>query len=59
VVRCATTASISVIDSGAYGNRLVWTAISAVQTNGLARTYSGTYTVENGVIVSASIAQTG
>ena len=54
----ATTASISVIDSGTYSNGSVWTTISAAQTDGSARTYSGTYTVDNGVIVSASITQT-
>jgi hypothetical protein len=49
---------ISVIDSGTYSNGSVWTTISAAQTDGSARTYSGTYTVDNGVIVSASITQT-
>jgi hypothetical protein len=33
-------------------------AISATQTDGSVNTYSGTYTVENGVITSANIEQT-
>lgn len=53
-----TTASITITDSGTYSNGSVWTTISAAQADGSARTYSGTYTVGNGVIVSASITQT-
>ena len=54
----ATTASISVTASGTYSDGSVWTTISATQTDGSVRTYSGTYTVDNGVIMSASITQT-
>jgi hypothetical protein len=53
-----TTASISVTASGVYDDGTVWTHISATQTDGTVRTYDGTYTVANGVIVSASITQT-
>jgi hypothetical protein len=37
----------------------VQTSISAVQSDGSTNTYYGTYYVTNGVITSASIAQTG
>jgi hypothetical protein len=53
-----TTASIRVTAYGTYSDGSVWTTISAVQDDGTVRTYSGTYTVENGVIVSASLTQT-
>ena len=33
------------------------TTLSAVQSDGSVRTYTGTYTVSNGVIVSADITQ--
>ena len=54
----ATTASISVTAYGTTGDGAVWTTISAVQSDGSVRTYSGTYTVTGGVITSADIAQT-
>ena len=54
----STTASISVDDYGTYSDGTVWTHISAIQTDGTVKTYDGTYTVANGVIVSASMTQT-
>ncbi len=53
----ATTASVTVTASDTSGG-VVQVTISAVQDNGSVRTYAGTYTVRNGVITSASIAQT-
>ena len=43
---------------GTWNDGTVWADISALQTDGTTRTYSGTYTVANGVIVSANISQT-
>lgn len=54
----STTASISVDDYGTYNDDTVWTHISALQTDGPVKTYDGTYTVANGVVVSANITQT-
>jgi hypothetical protein len=54
----ATTASITVTSYGTWNDGTVWADISALQTDGTTRTYSGTYTVANGVIVSANITQT-
>jgi hypothetical protein len=54
----STTASISVTDYGTYSDGTVWADISAVQTDGTVKTYDGTYTVANGVIVSANMTQT-
>jgi hypothetical protein len=54
----ATTASISVTSYGTYQDGTVWTSISAVQSDGSLRTYTGTYTVATGHIVSAHITQT-
>ena len=54
----ATTASITVTSYGTWSDGTVWADISALQTDGTTRTYSGTYTVANGVIVSANITQT-
>ena len=53
-----TTASISVISFGTWDDGTVWTDLSATQLDGSVRTYSGTYTVHNGVITSANITQT-
>jgi hypothetical protein len=50
-----TTASISITSYGTWSNGTVWCYISAVQYSGAVNTYYGTYTVANGVIVSASI----
>jgi len=41
-----------------WGSDTVQVAISATQTDGSVNTYSGTYTVENGLITSANIEQT-
>ena len=54
----ATTASIDVSSYGTWNDGTVWADISATQTDGSVRTYSGTYTVSNGAIVSANISQT-
>jgi len=54
-----TTASISITSYGTWSNGTVWCYISAVQYSGAVNTYYGTYTVANGVIVSASIQQVG
>jgi hypothetical protein len=54
----ATTASIDITSYGTWNDGTVWADISATQTDGSIRTYSGTYTVANGVIVSANITQT-
>jgi hypothetical protein len=54
-----TTTSISITSYGTWSNGTVWCYISAVQYSGAVNTYYGTYTVANGVIVSASIRQVG
>jgi hypothetical protein len=54
----ATTASITMYNSSNWGSGEVTTYLSAVQADGSTRTYYGTYYVSNGVITSASIAQT-
>ena len=54
----ATTASVDVTSYGTWNDGTVWADISALQTDGTTRTYNGTYTVANGVIVSANITQT-
>ena len=54
----ATTASVDVTSYGTWNDGTVWADISALQTDGTTRTYSGIYTVANGVIVSANITQT-
>ncbi len=54
----ATTASIDITSYGTWNDGTVWADISATQTDGSIRTYSGTYTVANSVIVSANIIQT-
>lgn len=54
----ATTASITMYNSSNWGSGEVTTYLSALQTDGSTRTYYGTYYVSNGVITSASIAQT-
>jgi hypothetical protein len=53
-----TTASISVISYGTWGDGTVWTDLSATQLDGSVKTYSGTYSVQDGVLVSAHITQT-
>ena len=54
----AATASVDVTSYGTWNDGTVWADISALQTDGTTRTYSGIYTVANGVIVSANITQT-
>jgi hypothetical protein len=54
----ATTASITMYNSSNWGSGEVTTHLSALQTDGSTRTYYGTYYVSNGLITSASIAQT-
>jgi hypothetical protein len=51
----STTASISVTADGTWSDGTVWTDLSATQLDGSVQTYSGTYTVSDGVITSASI----
>ena len=53
-----TTASITLYDQTDWGSGTVHAYLSALQLDGSTRTYVGTYTVSNGVIVSANIAQT-
>lgn len=52
-----TTAAISVTSAENSGSDQVMASISATQTDGSVRNYGGTYTVQNGVIVSAQITQ--
>jgi len=54
----ATTASISLGTFSASGSDQVTVSLSADHTDGSTTTYQGTYTVQNGVIVSANITQT-
>jgi len=53
-----TTASISVTSYGTWSSGKVWADISAVQLDGSVKTYSGTYTVRDGVLAAADITQT-
>lgn len=52
-----TTAAIAVTAAEDFGSDQATASISATQTDGSVRNYSGTYTVRNGVIVSAQITQ--
>ena len=54
----ATTASLTMYNSSNWGSGEVTTYLSALQSDGSTRTYYGIYYVSNGVITSASIAQT-
>jgi hypothetical protein len=54
----STTASITLGTYSYWGANGVQASLIATQTDGTVKTYSGTYTVSNGVIVSASITQT-
>src|SRR5215469_12200031 len=58
VAGSATTASVDVTSYGTWNDGTVWADISPTQADGSIRTYSETYTVANGVIVSANITQT-
>jgi hypothetical protein len=50
-----TTESISLGTFSYFGSGQVQTGLSALQTNGAVYTYTGTYTVQNGIIVAAHI----
>ena len=52
-----TTESISLGTFSSFGSDQVQTGLSALQTSGAVYTYTGTYTVQNGIIVAAQIAQ--
>ena len=54
----ATTASITLYDTANFGSGEVTAYLNALQSSGSTTTYYGTYYVTNGVITSASIAQT-
>ena len=53
-----TTASIALGTVSDFGSDQVQAQLSATQLDGTLKTYEGTYTVENGVIVAAEIVQT-
>ena len=55
----ATTASITLGTFSYWGSDQVQVTITALQSDGSVNTYTGTYTVENGVIASANVVQTG
>jgi hypothetical protein len=52
-----TTASIVIVTANNFGSGQVDAEIAATQDDGSIRDYEGTYTVANGVIVAANIAQ--
>jgi len=54
----STTASITLGTYSQFGASTVYASLTATQTDGTVRTYSGTYTVSGGVIVAADIVQT-
>ncbi len=54
-----TTVSVSLGTFSATGSDQVQASLSALQSDGTTNTYEGTYTVSGGVIVAASIVQTG
>lgn len=54
----STTAEIDLGTYGTWNDGTVWANITATQTDGSVKTYYGTYTVSDGAIVSAHIAQT-
>lgn len=54
----STTASITLGTYSQFGTSTVYASLTAPQTDGTVKTYSGTYTVSNGVIVAADIVQT-
>lgn len=53
-----TTSSITVVTSGDWNSDTAYAEIDATQLDGSVKTYAGTYTVQSGVIISASIRQT-
>jgi hypothetical protein len=54
----STTASISLSTDSNFGEDQVQANLVATQTDGSVQTYSGNYTVNNGVIASANIEET-
>jgi hypothetical protein len=52
-----TTESISLGTFSYFGPGQVQTVLSALQTSGAVYTYTGTYTVQNGIIIAAHIVQ--
>jgi hypothetical protein len=54
----STTASITLATYSQFGASTVYASLTATQTDGTVKTYSGTYTVNGGVIVAADIVQT-
>jgi hypothetical protein len=54
-----TTVSVSLGTFSAFGSDQVQASLSALQSDGSTNTYEGTYTVSGGVIVAATIVQTG
>jgi hypothetical protein len=52
-----TTESINLGTFSYFGSGQVQTVLSALQTSGAVYTYTGTYTVQNGIIVGAHIVQ--
>ena|SRR5487761_799794 len=54
----AATVSITLYDTANFGSGEVTAYLNALQSSGATTTYYGTYYVTNGVITSASIAQT-
>ena len=53
-----TTVSISLSNMSLWDSGQVHSDLSALQSDGTVKTYTGTYTVSNGVIVGADIVQT-
>jgi hypothetical protein len=55
----ATTSSISLGTFSYFGSDQVAVSLAALQDDGSVHTYQGTYTVQDGLIISANIVQTG
>jgi hypothetical protein len=55
----ATTTSISLGTFSYFGSDQVAVSLAALQNDGSIYAYQGTYTVQNGLIVSANIVRTG
>lgn len=54
----STTASITLGSYSQFGSSTVYASLTATQSDGTVKTYSGTYKVSGGVIVTAHIVQT-
>ena len=54
----STTASITLDSASQFGATTVYASLTALQSDGTVKTYTGTYTVSGGVIVAAHIVQT-